>query len=677
MKANHSLSLRVLVVLAVVVLAGDGRGVLANEPPVAEAGLARYAAQDTVRLDGSASYDPNHSGPLSYAWTQVSGSPLAITGADTATPTLSGFVQTDTIQECRFQLVVNDGQQASSLDTVKVVIVPYFGPSTLKLENPPFDASKPTLIYFGGGDCVNGAAGQPWGGGPAWTNAANVIDFPSGYTPDSGTVPRSYYKYGDMVLTYLSAAAPDYVQAIQTIGWSTGVDPALDVGLRLNEIYRDARYAVNRVTQIDGGCRMIDAASIGGMGEAWAMQLESYRRFLESAVDGEQCWIDSYYGVMGYRAEPLPPSNVLWVRSGLDHPQVRDWYRNSLTDSDMNQFNRGVVGGAYWSVVGPGKNLQLASAPGAYYFFWNGNEQNGAMGFFSPSEYPGRLLEPVTPLESHDPSLAEDDPNGMILTCKESQNAVGYQLLSGSDPYNIAHYHVVADGNSPPAIPVTKLPSSDIWWTVRARDAYGSTIYADPVRVDLPVGVIAYWKLDEAEGLTAADSVGTSPGTLLGHPAWQPGSGKMDGALRLDGADDYVQTPFVLNPAAGPFSVFAWVKGGSGGQVVVSQAGGAHWLTVTSEGTLMTELRQSGRQGKPLTSAALIADGTWHRVGLVWDGVNRILYVDDMEVSQDTQTGLANAFGGLYLGAGGTLAPGTFWSGLIDDVRIYDRAVKP
>jgi hypothetical protein len=32
---------------------------------------------------------------------------------------------------------------------------------------------------------------------------------------------------------------------------------------------------------------------------------------------------------------------------------------------------------------------------------------------------------------------------------------------------------------------------------------------------------------------------------------------------------------------------------------------------------------------------------------------------------------------GLYIGAGSELMPGTFWSGLIDDVRIYDRAVKP
>jgi len=188
--------------------------------------------------------------------------------------------------------------------------------------------------------------------------------------------------------------------------------------------------------------------------------------------------------------------------------------------------------------------------------------------------------------------------------------------------------------------------------------------------------LIAHWKLDETTGLVAADSAGSNPGTLLGDPLWQAGSGKIGGALRLDGADDYMETPFVLNPAAGPFSVFAWIKGGSGGQAIVSQAGGAHWLLVAPDGTLMTELKEPGRKGKPLTSPAVVTEDAWHRVGFVWDGSNRILYVDGVEVARDTQASLAACAGGLYLGVGGTLATGSYWSGLIDDVRIYDRAVK-
>jgi Tol biopolymer transport system component len=194
----------------------------------------------------------------------------------------------------------------------------------------------------------------------------------------------------------------------------------------------------------------------------------------------------------------------------------------------------------------------------------------------------------------------------------------------------------------------------------------------------LPVSLIAYWNLDEAEGFVAADKAGTNNGTLVGDPIWQPSGGKVKGALQLDGSDDYVTTDSVLDPAAGPLSVFAWVKGGGPGQVILSQAGGANWLMAGDPGgVLATELKESGRKGKPLVSAAVITDGAWHRVGLVWDGSNRILYVDDIEVVKDTQANLPSSGGGLYIGGGSSLALGTFWSGLIDDVRIYDRAVKP
>ena len=186
--------------------------------------------------------------------------------------------------------------------------------------------------------------------------------------------------------------------------------------------------------------------------------------------------------------------------------------------------------------------------------------------------------------------------------------------------------------------------------------------------------LIAQWKLDEASGTTAADSVGTSDGVLVGNPFWQPAGGKKAGALEFDGVDDCIKTPFVLDPAIGPFSVRAWNKNGLPGQVFLSQAGGVNWLMLTPNGALATDLQQSGRSGKPLVSAAMIADDMWHQVGLVWDGSNRILYVDDVEVARDKQANLAGSAGGLHIGAGATLAPGSFWSGLIDDVRIYNRA---
>ena len=190
--------------------------------------------------------------------------------------------------------------------------------------------------------------------------------------------------------------------------------------------------------------------------------------------------------------------------------------------------------------------------------------------------------------------------------------------------------------------------------------------------------LMACWTFDESEGTVACDTAGTCDGTLLGGPAWQPEAGAVGGALQLDGLDDHVTAALPDDPRKHPFSLFAWVKGGKPGQVIFSQQGAADWLLAdASTGTLMTGLKSAGRLSRTLTSQAGITDGNWHRVGLTWDGSVRTLYVDDICVAQDTQNGLGSAYTDLIIGSGKDLAAGSFWSGLIDDVRLYKRVIKP
>ena len=216
---------------------------------------------------------------------------------------------------------------------------------------------------------------------------------------------------------------------------------------------------------------------------------------------------------------------------------------------------------------------------------------------------------------------------------------------------------------------------------VDANDLELLTRYLGTVIPEL--GLIAHWKLDEDEGEVTHNSTGDPQynADLHGGPLWQPTGGMVDGALMFDGTDDYVSTPYVLNPAEGAFSVFAWIKGSAPGQAIISQAYGANWLLADpSAGKLMTELQGTGRGAAPaLMSNLVITDGQWHRIGLVWDGYYRSLYVDDVEVVKDVQaqTALASASGGLHIGAGSNLDAGSFWSGLIDDVRIYDKVRTP
>ncbi len=198
---------------------------------------------------------------------------------------------------------------------------------------------------------------------------------------------------------------------------------------------------------------------------------------------------------------------------------------------------------------------------------------------------------------------------------------------------------------------------------------------------------VAHYKFDEIEGSIAEDSMGNNEGTLHGEPIWQPDGGKVGGALLLDGVDDYVSTDFILDPAEGSFSVFAWIKGGSKGQVVIGQRdtsdgrntqAGSEWLWADSSyGRLITRLMHPPFD--PLLSETVITDGQWHHIGLVFDidSLKRYLYVDGAEVVKDTDlVGGVNSNGGLHIGANKTLDAASFFSGLIDDVRIYGRVLS-
>jgi hypothetical protein len=204
--------------------------------------------------------------------------------------------------------------------------------------------------------------------------------------------------------------------------------------------------------------------------------------------------------------------------------------------------------------------------------------------------------------------------------------------------------------------------------------SYWEQPYDDP-------SLIAHWAMDEEDGIIAYDSAGICDAYLMGDPIWQPDAGQVGGALMFYGVDDYVLAPLSLSPADGPFSVFGWIKGEVPGQVIISQSNGANWLGADPDlGCFMTELIPPavGRfTPQPLKSDSLITDGQWHRVGFVWDGANRALYVDDILVAEDTQANLQDSDGGLYIGTGKAMESGTYFTGLIDDVRIYNRAVRP
>jgi hypothetical protein len=271
-----------------------------------------------------------------------------------------------------------------------------------------------------------------------------------------------------MLMVYLSGVAPDYRQRIQVMGDSTGNLPAMEMSLYLNTTYADARYAANRVTLLDAVCEPM---------EYQAKQYSSH------PVAGEQAWVDNYVSNdPNYsRAAVLPGTLNVVCRPSQNHAYPLQRYESS----SLQYTNGGLVAFGYLSVIGDGKNYQLNTQTNVYYFLIDSIlNTNLDLLFFNQAVYPGRILAPVQLTGPADGATLGSQ--GAVLGCQAVENAVGYQLLLGTTPDRVMDYTMVSETTNPPQQTVTALAQANTWWTVRAYDQFGSTIYADPRRLSLP-----------------------------------------------------------------------------------------------------------------------------------------------------------------------------------------------
>ncbi len=98
-------------------------GLGANSPPTADAGPDQNVGEQvTVNLDGTGSSDPDPGDTLSYSWVRTAGPVVALTGANTATPSFtSPDVAPGNPETITFELTVDDGTDTDA-DTVDIVV---------------------------------------------------------------------------------------------------------------------------------------------------------------------------------------------------------------------------------------------------------------------------------------------------------------------------------------------------------------------------------------------------------------------------------------------------------------------------------------------------------------------------------------------------------------------------
>jgi len=192
----------------------------------------------------------------------------------------------------------------------------------------------------------------------------------------------------------------------------------------------------------------------------------------------------------------------------------------------------------------------------------------------------------------------------------------------------------------------------------------------------------AYWKFDEGSGTTAFDSSGNgNDGFFEGNPQWV--AGKYGGALEFDGDDyincgngdslqiqDEITIAFWFQVDAFQNTWEAFMAKGDNSYRTSRGDGSGNATHMGISGT------STGGGNGWFNGTVIVTDGQWHHMAAVYDGIDGKIYIDGVLDVTSPGTGQINISNyDFYIGEN-SQATGRFLHGLLDDIRIYSRALS-
>ena len=312
------------------------------------------------------------------------------------------------------------------------------------------------------------------------------------------------------------------------------------------------------------------------------------------------------------------------------------------------------------------------------------SDEAGAPSEPLPSPLPGDTTAPVIALTAPGDGSTVSGTVSVAATASDAGGVVGVQFfvngaaLGAEDtaaPYAIAWNSTGVANGGPYEL------------SAQARDAANNrtsaVVHVTVSNAVTGAGLVAAYNFNEGAGSTVTDRTGLGHAGTIAGATWTT-QGRFGGALTFDGVNDWVTVADAndLDFTAG-MTLEAWVYptamgNGSWRTVLLKERPGGETYNLYAHATNVTAtyVVRAAQPSVPLDARgpSPLAVNTWTHLAATYDGSTLRLYVNGTEVGTRTVAGpLLTSSGVLRLG--GNSVWGEYFSGRLDEIRIYNRAL--
>jgi hypothetical protein len=203
-----------------------------------------------------------------------------------------------------------------------------------------------------------------------------------------------------------------------------------------------------------------------------------------------------------------------------------------------------------------------------------------------------------------------------------------------------------------------------------------TSIGASSANQNLSNGLVGFWKMDESSwnGTTGevVDSSGNANNGTEANGA-NTTTEKFGNGGTFDGSNDYVSVPNSSNlQITGSITISAWIKANSvSGRQVLLEKYGSYGIKL--ESGQLVGYRWGGSENH---ASSTLSTGTWYFVTMTFDGLIHKTYVNGTLVNSESDSGSIPSTTNV-VGIGASATSGNYFNGLIDEARVYNRALSP